>query len=530
MPTLYVSPAGGSDSAAGTQSAPFKTLTKALKQATAGTTIQLAAGTYSAAGGEVFPLTVPAGVTVLGSETKKGSDILIEGSGEYISPTFASQNITILLENQAQLRGVTVTNRASRGTGVWVESTAPTIANSTFTNSAREGIYATGTAQPAIVDSVFLQNAGNGITFVRNAKGEVRRNVFKKTGYGIAISDRAAPLIMDSQITENRTGIVVNGEGRPVLRRNLIEKNTQNGLTVTVKALPDLGSRQDAGGNILRDNGQYDLENASSNLLVSVGNQLNPTRVKGAVDFVINEVPSPAPAPAPTPAPAPAPTPAPAPAPSPAPAPAPAPAPSPTGLKDIAGHWAQAFIEGMVTKGLIVGFPDGTYKPEASLTRAQYAALIVKTFQLPPKKEAVKFKDVAADFWAKSAIEQASRMGFLSGYPDGTFRPNNNLTRVQAIVSLVSGLGLTGGNPNSLQKYTDRAEIPSYATDEVATATEKRLAVNYPVVDKLNPMRDITRAEVAAIIYQALVATGKAPVIYSPYILNPNTTLPVFDS
>jgi hypothetical protein len=199
-------------------------------------------------------------------------------------------------------------------------------------------------------------------------------------------------------------------------------------------------------------------------------------------------------------------------------------------LKDIAGHWAQAFIEGMVKKGLISGFPDGTYKPEASLTRAQYAALIAKTFQLTPKKEAVKFKDVAADFWAKSAIEQASRMGFLSGYPDGTFRPNNNLTRVQAIVSLVSGLGLTGGNPNSLQTYTDRAEIPSYATDEVATATEKRLAVNYPVVAALNPMRDITRAEVAAIIYQALVATGKAPVISSPYIVNPNTTLPVFNS
>ncbi|HEY9806056.1 MAG TPA: DUF1565 domain-containing protein, partial [Candidatus Obscuribacterales bacterium] len=143
--TLYVNPAAGNDAANGTQAAPLKTLTRALQQARAGTTIQLVAGTYSTASGEVFPLAVPAGVTVVGNESNKGSGVLIEGSGEYISPTFARQNITLRLENTAQLRGVTVTNRAQRGTAVWFESTAPTVANNTFTNCAREGVFATGT-------------------------------------------------------------------------------------------------------------------------------------------------------------------------------------------------------------------------------------------------------------------------------------------------------------------------------------------------------------------------------------------------
>ncbi len=525
MPTLYVNPAIGSDAAAGTQSAPLKTVTKAIERAQFGTVIQLAAGTYSAASGERFPLLVPSGVSLVGDEAKKGSGVLIEGSGEFISPTFSRQNITIRLENEAQLRGATVSNRATSGTAVWVESTNPTIANNTFTNSGREGIFVTGTAQPIIANNIFIENLGNGMSLVRNAKGEIRGNIFKKTGYGLAIGENAAPFVAENQISENRVGMVLNGESRPVLRKNTIEKNVQDGIVVTVKSLPDLGSRQDPGGNILRDNRQYDLQNATSNVLVSVGNLLNPARVKGLVDFAANEIPGPSPSPSPAPTPTPIPPP---PTPTPSPSPIPIPVPAPAGLRDIGGHWAQAFIQGMVDKGFISGFPDGTYKPEYSITRAEYAAMVAKTFSVERKRGAIAFKDVPPSYWAAAAIRKATEMGFIAGFPDGTFRPKDNLTRVQALVSLVNGLGLSGGNPNSLFAYSDRALIPSYATDEVATATEKRVVVNYPQVSRLNPMRGITRAEVAAIVYQALVATGSAPAIPSPYIVTSGSALPVF--
>ena len=99
MVTLYVNPATGNDFSSGESNSPFKTLKKALSQAQSGTTIYLEAGTYNSLSGEAFPLTVPSGVIVIGNESGKGSGILIEGNGLYTSPSAASQNITILMQN-----------------------------------------------------------------------------------------------------------------------------------------------------------------------------------------------------------------------------------------------------------------------------------------------------------------------------------------------------------------------------------------------------------------------------------------------
>jgi len=119
-------------------------------------------------------------------------------------------------------------------------------------------------------------------------------------------------------------------------------------------------------------------------------------------------------------------------------------------------------------------------------------------------------------------IARANLAGFLAGYPDSTFRPQQNLTRTETIVSLVNGLQFARGNPNSLSVYVDRAQIPSFATDEIATATEGKIAVNYPPREKLSPARDITRGEICALIYQTLVATNRAEPINSPYIASGN--------
>ncbi len=182
----------------------------------------------------------------------------------------------------------------------------------------------------------------------------------------------------------------------------------------------------------------------------------------------------------------------------------------------------------LVSKGLISGFPDGTFAPNAPITRAQYAAIIAKTFPPPNGSKASNFTDIKSDYWAASAILRAANMGFVSGFPDGTFRPEQNLTKIQAIVSIVNGLKWSGGNSNVLTVYRDRTQIPSYATNAVAVATQKLLVVNYPQADQLEPVRDITRAEVAAIIYQALVAIGQEKAIPSPYIVNPDVDIASF--
>ncbi|MEL6163200.1 MAG: S-layer homology domain-containing protein, partial [Cyanobacteria bacterium J06628_3] len=107
----------------------------------------------------------------------------------------------------------------------------------------------------------------------------------------------------------------------------------------------------------------------------------------------------------------------------------------------------------------------------------------------------------------------------ISGYPGKKFLPNQNIPRIQVIVSLVNGLGLTNELEVDLSIYQDSNKIPSYARDEVTAATLNQLIVNYPKIGKLNPNQSATRAEVAVMVYKTLVLNGKVSEIDSPYIV-----------
>ncbi|MEO0935036.1 MAG: DUF1565 domain-containing protein, partial [Cyanobacteria bacterium J06641_2] len=489
--TVYVNPVTGRDTGNGSRLSPFKSLTHTLNTVRTPAIVHLARGTYDAANGEVFPLIIPSGVWLVGNEATKGQGIVIEGSNDYQTKSFGLQNITLILADDAQLMGVTVTNPINKGTGVWIESTSPTVANNTFIKCRREGIFISGNAKPAILDNVFIQNASAGLVMARNSKGEILRNVMQRNSIGIAISDFSAPLVANNKLSENRIAMALSREARPILRYNLIADNSSGGLLLNGSSTPDFGNSQDPAGNIFRDNNEYDVQNTTSVKLVSAGNLLNPALTQGLIDFVAITIDNPRELDV------------------------------NTSFPDLNGHWAASFIEAVYEKGLISGFPDGTFAPEAPITRAQYAAIISKTFQLPLKKQVRKFTDIQSSFWAAGAIYRGAGMGFISGFPDGSFRPNQNLTRAQAIVSIVSGLKLKGGNPNILAMFTDRAQIPSYATNAMAIATQKLLVVNYPQRSQLEPLREITRAEVVALIYQALVTLDKQKAIVSPYIVKP---------
>jgi lipopolysaccharide export system protein LptA len=194
----------------------------------------------------------------------------------------------------------------------------------------------------------------------------------------------------------------------------------------------------------------------------------------------------------------------------------------PANFTDVpSGYWAEGFIEALAAKEIIKGFPDGRFRPDAPVTRAEFAAMLLKAFKQPKVNGDITFVDVPQKYWAKSAIQEANRTGFLRGYPGNVFRPNENIPRVQILVSLVSGLNYAAGSstPTTLQVYRDVAAIPDFARDKVAAATEKSIVVNQPDIKILNPRGSATRAEVAASIYQALVSVGKATAISSPYIV-----------
>ena len=196
-----------------------------------------------------------------------------------------------------------------------------------------------------------------------------------------------------------------------------------------------------------------------------------------------------------------------------------------TSFNDVpTNYWAQTFIQELAARDIIKGFPDGGFRPNDPVTRAQFAAMLNKAMTKAPTRGGVTFVDVDPNYWAASAIQKAYTTGFMAGYPGNVFEPTQNIPRVQILVSLANGLNYTANQaPETiLQTYADAASIPNYARNSVAAATENRMVVNYPNVQFLNPNQSATRAEVAAFIYQGLVRSGQVNAISSPYIVGQN--------
>jgi hypothetical protein len=187
-------------------------------------------------------------------------------------------------------------------------------------------------------------------------------------------------------------------------------------------------------------------------------------------------------------------------------------------------YWAAKFINDLVRRRVIAGFPDGTFQPDAPVTRAQFAAMVTKAFQTTEVRASASFVDVPSNYWANSAITDAYKTGFLSGYPGRVFKPNQNIPREQVLVSLANGLNYRANDnvTTLLNTYSDRDRISNFARAPIAAATQERMVVNYPTLAQLNPIRHATRADVAAFIYQALVSEGKAPRLQSQYIVSSN--------
>ncbi len=272
---LYVNAATGNDSASATEAAPLRTITAALGKAQPGDTVKLAPGTYSAETGESFPLQIPTGVTLRGNDGDSGKSTSIVGSGNFISRTFARQSAAVVVaKDDVTVSGVTISNPAVRGTGLWIESANPTVQFNAFKNSHRDGIFVTGTSQPDINNNLFQANGGNGIAVARSAGGHIHENWFQSTGFGMAVSDSAAPQVANNHFVSNKDGMVLSGSAKPVLRGNVIEDNQRDGIVAISNAQPDLGTSADPGNNTIRNNGRYNLHNATSNIFAAVGNQM----------------------------------------------------------------------------------------------------------------------------------------------------------------------------------------------------------------------------------------------------------------
>ncbi|MCY7406718.1 MAG: DUF1565 domain-containing protein [Alkalinema sp. CAN_BIN05] len=277
-PTVFVNPQTGSNTNNGSDNSPFKTLTHALSVASTNSIIKLAPGNYTSNSGEVFPIQLKSGVTVQGEPSDRGQNVIIQGSGLFLSKTSARQQITILGTDRAGLLGVTVSNLNPQGYGLWIESSSPVVSDSTFTSNGHDGVSIVGNSAPILKNNYFYNNGANGITIFGTSRPEIRDSIFEKTGFGINIAQNSAPRITGNRITGNKDGIVVQGKATPIFRSNVIDGNDRDGLVTIATSRPDLGNQSDQGNNTFMNNGGLDI-NAKSNsqVIPAAGNQYSKT-------------------------------------------------------------------------------------------------------------------------------------------------------------------------------------------------------------------------------------------------------------
>ncbi|WZL73662.1 S-layer homology domain-containing protein [Clostridiaceae bacterium 35-E11] len=168
-------------------------------------------------------------------------------------------------------------------------------------------------------------------------------------------------------------------------------------------------------------------------------------------------------------------------------------------LTDIAGHWAEDSIKELVTMGAISGYPDKTFKPDNKITRAEFATVLVKAFNLEAKSGKI-FVDTA-NHWAKGDIATAQAYGIVSGYNDTTFGPNDLITREQMAVMVIKAAGLD--QVTGEIDFTDKDQISNWAVDAIGAAAAKEIIGGYE--DKtFKPKNNATRAEAVTVIINAL--------------------------
>ena len=282
---IYVNPQRGDDSQVGKELSPLKTITQALKIASSGSTIKLASGTYSEETGEVFPLIIEDGITLEGNPDNQGYNTIIQGDGYFVSPTGAGQNIAIAaLKDAGGIIGVTITNKHSRGHGLWIESANPKVVSNTLTRNGNTGVSVNGNSAPLIENNYFYNNSGNGLLVYGTSKPEVIDNTFKQTGFGVSLVQDTVTVLKDNQFDSNRIGIILEGNSQAVLRDNEIINSLESGLTAIAQSRVDLGTDDEPGNNIFRSNRKLDIQNATNDEIFAVGTEVQGNTV-GNINF-----------------------------------------------------------------------------------------------------------------------------------------------------------------------------------------------------------------------------------------------------
>ena len=168
---------------------------------------------------------------------------------------------------------------------------------------------------------------------------------------------------------------------------------------------------------------------------------------------------------------------------------------------DVAGHWAESYIEKWADKGVINGYPDGSFRPDRYITRAEVAKVLALAYEMPLDIDAYDFTDVTDKDWYYAHVQACASYDVINGYPDGSFNPDGFISRSEAVKMVCLAAGLTEKD-SGLESKPDYAQIPDWATGYWNALYHAGVIDGYED-GYLRPVQNITRAELVKILCKA---------------------------
>ena len=165
-------------------------------------------------------------------------------------------------------------------------------------------------------------------------------------------------------------------------------------------------------------------------------------------------------------------------------------------------HWASEAILTLASSGIISGDGNGTFRPNDSITRAEFAKLVVGAFSVVAQKKT--FSDISADAWYEKYVSMASGAGLINGYEDGTYKPNEPIKKQDAILILYRLTKLMKVDYSGYSPSGDMSDVSLYALTAIGAFINSGI-IKGDALGNVGPLNNITRAESAKIIYSLIV-------------------------
>lgn len=180
-------------------------------------------------------------------------------------------------------------------------------------------------------------------------------------------------------------------------------------------------------------------------------------------------------------------------------------------FEDMENHWSKDYVNEMASRMIISGVNENTFDPNSNITRVEFATIITKALGLNYQPSANPFTDLYGNEWYYEPVQTAYQYDLIKGYDNGSFFPEKNMTREEAMVIIMKAIKLTGFDiditeeniKTQLNRFEDSEEISDWAEKSIAINIEHKI-INASDTNLLNPKDYITRGEVATIVMKML--------------------------